>query len=141
MSAMDPTSVAAELDELHRQAKQSFVDRDVTGTMRIFARDLRYRQANGTVIGWEELAHDVAAQLASVESADSAYTRESLQMDGERAIEVLEQRATVTMRRFLIFHSILRVQRRGKYLWARTPDGWRIQEVEILHEQVLDGKE
>jgi capsular polysaccharide biosynthesis protein len=137
----DPRSLAVELDELHRQAKESFRDRDVAGTMRIFARDLRYRQANGTIIGWEELAHDVAAQLASVESADSAYTRESLQMDGERAIEVLEQRATVTMRRFLVLHRVLRVKRRGRYLWARTPDGWKIQEVEILHEQVLDEKE
>ncbi|HEU5179877.1 MAG TPA: nuclear transport factor 2 family protein [Candidatus Polarisedimenticolia bacterium] len=141
MSEIDPGSLAAELDELHRQAKESFRQRDVAGTMGIFARDLRYRQANGSVISWDDLARDVAAQLAKVESAASDYTRESLQVDGERAIEVLEQRASVTMRRFLIFQSVLRVERRGRYLWTRTPGGWRIREVEILHEQVLSGKE
>ena len=133
-------AVARELDELHRKAKEHFRNRDVAGYMQVFAPGLKYRQANGAVIGKDELGRDVAAQLGRVESADSAYTRESLQVEEGRVIEVLAQRATVTVRRLLVFQSVLRVERRGRYVWARTSDGWRIQEVEILQEKVSDGE-
>ena len=141
MSGDELQAVARELDELHRKAKEHFRNRDVAAYMQVFTPGLKYRQANGAVIGKDELARDVAAQLRRVESAESTYLRESLQVEEGRAIEVLTQRATVTVRRFLVFQSVLRMERRGRYLWARTPDGWRIQEVEIFQEQVSVGEE
>jgi len=136
MNDGSPEEVARELDELHREARESFNDRDVAGYMRVFAPGLQYRQASGAVIGRDELARDVAAQLARVESAETSYMRESLHLEDGRAIELLAQLARVTLRRFLVFSTVVRVERRGRYVWGRTAAGWKIIEVEILEERV-----
>src|SRR5262245_25906593 len=103
-------SVAAQLDVAHQRAKRGYQAKDVEAYMAIFTTDLRYRQPNGETIGRAELARDVATQLALVESSESSYVRESLQVEGDRATEVLRQTATVTTRRFLFFKRTWRVE-------------------------------
>jgi uncharacterized protein DUF4440 len=136
VSDPDAGAVAAELDALHAGARNHYRARDAAAYMRTFAPDLRYRQADGRVIGWEQLARDVASQLRSVESADTSYVRESLRVEGDRVTEVLRQTASVTTRHLCFLRRVWRVSRQGSYTWVRLPEGWRIQEVEVLSEVV-----
>ena len=135
----DTSTVGAELDAAHLRSKASYSAKDVSAYMGVFASSLRYRQPNGRVIGREQLARDVASQLARVETVDTSYVRESLEVDGDRATEVVTQTASVITRHFLFFKRTWRLTRRGRYTWVRSSDGWRIQEVDVLSEAVGSG--
>jgi len=132
-------AVAAELDAEHRKAKANYQAKDLDAYMSIFAQDLRYRQPDGRIIGREELARDVESQLSAMVSTNSSYVRETLVVQGDRATEVLFQKAFVTSRHLVLFRRSWRVERRGRYEWVRLPEGWRIQEVEVLVEKVSRG--
>jgi hypothetical protein len=136
MNEENPDSVAQELDAVHREAKEHYRNKNVTGYMHIFTSDLMYKQADGIVIGRDQLARDVASQLARVDTAESSYSRESLQVAKDSVVEHLTQTATVTVRVFLLFRRTWHVNRRGRYVWVRTPAGWKIREVEVLYERV-----
>lgn len=136
MSPEDSDRIAHELDAAHGEAKEHYRNKNIAAYMRVFTPDLKYRQANGKLIGKEQLARDLWSQLAQVEGVDSSYRRESLQWEGEMAVEHLVQIASVTVRRFLILRRTWHVHRRGRYVWVRTSEGWRIREVEILDERV-----
>ena len=107
--------------------------------MTLFAPGLRYKQPDGRTIGWEQLAQDVSAQFMMVDDAETSYVRQSLEIDSEGATEVLEQTASLTTRRFWFFKRTLHLSRRGRYRWIRTPEGWKIGEVEVLNEIVRSG--
>jgi hypothetical protein len=136
---MDQSTLTSELDAAHSRAKASYRSKDLGGFMAMFAPSLRYKQPDGRTIGWDQLAHDVSAQFMSVEDADTAYVRESLKVEGDGVTEVLEQKASLTMRYFLFFKRTIRLSRRGRYRWIRTPAGWQIEEVEVLSESVRRG--
>ena len=104
--------------------------------MEIFAADLTYCQADGKVIGRDQLAKDVRAQLSMLDSAETSFTREKLEIVGQQATELLRQRATVTTRHFAIIRRTWNIGRLGKYVWRNTDEGWRIQEVEVLKETI-----
>src|SRR5262249_55054726 len=104
--------------------------------MKVFSPDLRYKQLNGAIIGKEQLFLDVTDQLRSIDSADTSCVRESLEVDGNRAIELLRQTASVTVRSFLLFRRVWKISRFGRYTWTHSQDGWRITGVEILEETV-----
>ena len=134
--------VGAELDAVHLKAKASYRAKDVRAYMDMFfAPDLRYRQPDGRVIGRDQLARDVGFQLESVEAVDTSYVRESLRVEGDRAIELLTQTASVTTRHFLFFKRTWRLTRHGRYTWGRSPDGWKIQDVDVVSESVRRGPE
>jgi ketosteroid isomerase-like protein len=132
-------TVEAELDLAHLKANQGYHAKDVKAYMAIFAPDLKYKQPDGRVIGREQLARDVKSQFSSVQTADTSYVRESLQVDSDRAIEILIQEASITTSHFVFMTRVWRLKRRGRYTWIRLPDGWKIQEVEVLHESVSRG--
>jgi len=71
-----------------------------------------------------------------VEASDTSYTRESLEVIGDRAIEILNQVASATTRHFVFLRRVWRITRRGRYVWERSANGWVIREVEILNERV-----
>lgn len=139
MSDLEASSVAAQLDALHTESKENYRAKDAIAYMRVFAPGLRYKQADGRVIGREQLARDVASQLRSVESADTSYVRESLCVEGERVTELLRQTASVTTRHFFVLRRVWRVNRLGSYTWIRSSEGWRIQTVEVLDEVIAGG--
>ena len=136
---MDQSTLTNELDAAHSRAKASYRARDLGGFMAMFAPSLRYKQPDGRTIGWDQLAHDVSAQFMSVEAADTAYVRESLQVESDSVTEVLQQKASLTMRHFLFFKRTISLSRRGRYRWIRTQAGWQIEEVEVLSESVRRG--
>jgi len=135
----DTSPVSSELDAAHERAKASYKAKDLGGFMAMFAADLKYKQPDGKTIGWEDLAHDVGAQFMAVEEMDTAYVRESLQVDNDTVIEVLNQTAHLTMRYWLFFKRTLHLSRRGRYRWRQSREGWKIQDVEVLSETLRRG--
>ena len=136
---LDTTTVGAELDALHLRASASYRAKDLHAFMDVFAPNLRFKQPDGRTIDREQLARDVGPQLASLEAADTSYVRESLEVDGNRATEFLTQTASLTLRRFCFFKHKWHITRRGRYVWVRQPNGWRVEEVEVLSERVSRG--
>jgi hypothetical protein len=138
-TADETDSIAEELDAMHRKAMEHFRAKDVSSYVKLFAADLIYRQANGVEIGRDQLARDVAAQLSRIESSDTTYKRESLRIEGDHVVEQLVQTASATVRVFLFFRRTWQVRRTGRYSWAKSSDGWKIQRVEVLDERVTSG--
>jgi hypothetical protein len=128
--------VGTELDAAHERARRAYAERNVVAYMRTFHPALEYRQRDGQTIGCEQLASDVKAQLDRVSSASSTFRRTALvsNEDGASAIEEGEQSATYEVRAFGVLRRVWSVQRRGRYEWVRTAEGWQIRRVEILHE-------
>ena len=137
--ARDNTTVGAEPDALHVKASAGYRAKDLSAFMDVFAPNLKYKQPDGRTIGREQLARDVGPQLSSLEAADTSYVRESLEVDGNRATEVLTQTASLTVRRFIFFKHTWHITRRGRYVWVRQPSGWKVEEVEVRSERVGRG--
>ena len=132
-------AIEDELDSAHQSAQAHFRNRDVSAYIDMFAPDLVYKQANGAEIGREQLRRDVAAQLSRMVSSDSSYTRESLCLEGDDAVEHLLQTASATVRVFGVFRRSWKVQRSGRYFWRKMPTGWKIRRVEVLDERIGGG--
>ena len=135
----DHHQVAQALDAAHRSAKAAYSRRDPLAYMELFADDLAYRQADGNVIGRDQLAKEVKAQLSMLDSAETSFTREKLEVVGDEATEVLRQIATVTTKHFIVIRRTWNIDRLGKYVWRNTEQGWRIKKVEVLKEKVTSG--
>jgi hypothetical protein len=130
--------VSAELDAAHERARRAYAARDTGSYMDTFHPTLEYRQHNGRTIGREQLGGDVRAQLQNVNAAASTFRRTALapSADHASATEEGEQSATFERRAFGIVRRVWTVQRRGRYEWIRTEDGWQIRRAEILDEKV-----
>jgi hypothetical protein len=130
--------VSAELDAAHERARLAYAARDAASYMDTFHSALEYRQHDGRTIGYEQLAADVRAQLQKVHTASSTFRRTALAagVDRTSATEEGEQCATFEVRAFGILRRVWSVQRRGRYEWIRSGDGWQIRRAEILNETV-----
>lgn len=134
-------NVEAALDAAHAEAQRAFRAKDVAAYMSRFAPDLEYTQLNGKTIGRRQLARDVVRQFRSVRAVDSSYRRESLEVSGERAVEVVVQDAVAEVGAFLgVVRREWRIRRRGRYLWTDTGDGWQIAHVHVLEETVTGSR-
>jgi len=87
-------------------------------------------------IGRDQLTKHVRTQLSMLDSAETSFTREKLEVVDNEATEVLRQIAIVTTRHFAILRRTWNIERLGKYVWRDTDQGWRIKEVEVLKETV-----
>jgi hypothetical protein len=135
----DAAAIAEALDAIHGKAMEHYRNRNLAEYMQVFASDVRYRQFNGVEIGKEQLTRDVKAQLSRITSSDSSYTRESLSIAGDQVIEQLVQIASAKVRVFVFFHRTWQVRRTGRWTWAKTSTGWKIQRVEVLDERITAG--
>ena len=115
MNQPDSVLATAQLDALHRQARDSYEKKDLRAYMDLFAPDLRYKQRNGQVIDRPALAVDVASQLASIETVETTYVREAIHFDGDLAVELLSQTAVTTVRYFVFLRRTWVLKRRGRY--------------------------
>jgi len=136
MSSENHQSVVEALDAIHRSAQAAYIRRDSRAYMDVFSADLTYRRADGKTIGRDELAENVRSQLSMLDSADTSFIREKLEVVGPEATEFLRQVATVKTRHFVVIRRTWNIERVGKYVWQNTDQGWRIQEVEVLKETV-----
>ena len=119
------------------RARQAFEAKDLVAYMAMFAPELAYTQQYGQVIDRSSLARDVAKQFRTLDSVESSYHRESLELTQTGAVEVLVQHGSG---RVAAFGGLLRREwkllRKARYIWERRPDGWCIVEVEVLDEVV-----
>jgi len=129
--------VAAELKAMHQRAKEAFLRKDAGAYMDIFAPSLKYGQADGKVIGRDKLAAQVRHQLRTVSSVENSYVCEKLEMEGERAIEILEQTASAEIVHLGFIRRRISLHRRGRYSWERIGGEWKIVEVEVLEEKMM----
>ena len=130
--------VSMELDAAHERARHAYAARDAATYMNTFHSSLEYRQHNGRTITREQLAGDVRTQLQKVNAAASTFRRSALAVSADlaSATEDGEQLATFEVRAFGVLRRVWSVQRRGRYEWIRSGNGWQIRRVEILDEKV-----
>jgi hypothetical protein len=132
----DSTKAATALDALHLEAKAAFERRDVAAYRELFAPELTYCQADGRVIGRDQLMRDVAAQFRRLDGIRSSFQRESIEIGDGRATELLTQTGCVYVTVFFIVHRIWEVSRRTRFFWAEANERWRIARVEVIEEHV-----
>jgi hypothetical protein len=128
--------ITTELDARHNDAKSAFEHKDLPAYREIFAPDLAYRQADGSVIGREQLMRDVATQFSRLRWVRSSFARESIEVEDDRAAELLTQTGLAGTTAFLFVHRIWKITRKGRYYWTKVEDRWRIERVEVLEEHV-----
>ena len=126
----------AELDRLRDEAQAAFIARDAAGYMRIFSPHVKYKRTNGVVLNYDELTNDVERQMHVIPSIKISRIRESYEQAAGNIVEVVTQNTLMTATAFFLLTRIMEVTRRAKYVWTQTADGWLIDEVEILHDDI-----
>jgi hypothetical protein len=128
--------VALELDAMHQRAKHAFGQKDLASYRELFAPDLEYCQADGRVIGRDQLMRDVEQQIRRLTWFRSSFVREFIEPGEDRANELVTQTGLARVTVFFFVHRIWEVTRRGRYYWRRVADRWRIDRVEVIEEHV-----
>ncbi len=129
---MTPPNIIALVDRIRDQAEAAFVARDVDEYMRMFSRDVVYKQKDGTVLKYDRLATDVLRQLRVIPSLQISRTRNSYEFTDGRFVEVVTQLTTITANALFLITRTIDMKRKGRYVWSKGDDGWQIVEVEIL---------
>ncbi|MHC4400933.1 MAG: nuclear transport factor 2 family protein [Planctomycetota bacterium] len=129
--------IADELDKVHAAARQTFSARDIEAYQNFFTEDLRYVQPNGKAIGREQLMRDVRKQFAQFTTVHSEMARETIAINDDGTVtQIASQNGEYSVTAFVIFKRTWKIKRRGKYTYRKTPDGWRICDVEVFSETV-----
>jgi Domain of unknown function (DUF4440) len=132
----ETTEIAAELDARHYDAKRAFEHKDLAAYREIFAPDLAWCQADGRIIGRQQLMRDVASQFRRLRWVRSSFARESIEPGDDRVVELLTQTAFAGATAFFFIHRIWNITRKGRYYWTKIVDQWQIDRVEVLEEHV-----
>jgi hypothetical protein len=133
---VDNATLELSLDAAHDQAQQAHLDRNVEAYMACFTRDLSYRQADGKVIGWEQLSRDVESQLRRIAASVSTFQRRSLRALSKGAEEELVQTAWGCATAFGLLHRIWHLERNATYSWVVQDGVWRINAVYVASERL-----
>jgi uncharacterized protein DUF4440 len=132
-----PADLPQALDAVHVKVRDAFARADLADYGRYLAPDLRYVDARGRVQTREQLLRSVGVQFARLVSFDSAFTRETLLMNGEDAVESGTQEAAISLRLFVWFEVRWKVARRGRYTWRRATDvAWQLREAVLETEDI-----
>ncbi len=133
------TMVADEIQAIHERARNSFLGKDLSGFMEIYSPTLLYRLFDGRVIDRDQLRRDVDRQFRTYDRFRIFSDRESLEVDGDRAEEYRTQSSSASLSAFLVVQRTWNVVRRSRIVWARSDGRWRVEEVEVLGEEI-DGR-
>jgi hypothetical protein len=136
---MNPFQVAAELDAMHARAMDAFERRDLSEYREFFAPDLSFRQADGRVIGRDQLMRDVESQFRQLGRFRSSAVREGLEVEGDRATVVIAQTASADATAFFVLHWTWEVTRKARYACRKEGVRWLIEAVDVLEERVTRG--
>jgi hypothetical protein len=131
-----PNEVIAEIDRIRDEAQAAFVARNGEEYMKMFSRDVVYKQQNGNALSYDRLAADVVKQLRVIPSIDISRSRDSFAFRADKVVEVVTQSTAITASFLFLLVQTIEMTRKGRYVWSRGPDGWRIVEVEILSDVV-----
>jgi Domain of unknown function (DUF4440) len=130
----------AELDAMHLEAREAFERRDLAAYRALFAPELTYCQADGRVIGRDQLMRDVAAQFRRLSGFRSSFVREAIEIGDGRANELLTQTGCTCATAFFIVHRVWEFSRRSRFFWTDVGKRWRIERVEVIKEHVSTGR-
>ena len=128
--------LAEVLDLAHEESRDAYQQRDLSRYLAAFTPDLVYRGANGRAYSREQLGRQVHAQFSHLVAADTRFSRESLTVDGEQAVETGTQAAFAAVRIGLIFARRWTIHRRCRVTWRRAAHGWLISAVDVLDEHI-----
>ena len=121
---------------MHAEARAAFDCRDLSRYRDLFAPGLTYRQADGRVIGRDDWMRDAGAQFHRLSRIRSSFARERIEAEGDGAIEILTQTASVSTTAFVLVHRTWELTRRGRYTWRKHGGRWMIEAVQAIEEQV-----
>jgi len=125
------------LDSVHLKVRDAFARADLADYGRYLASELRYVDPRGRVQTREQLLRSVGMQLARLVSFHSAFSRETLLMNGEEAVELGTQEAAISLRVFAWFEVRWQVTRRGRYTWRRATEvPWQLREAVLETEDI-----
>jgi hypothetical protein len=127
-----PTETIAVIDRIRDQAQAAFIARDVDEYMRMFSRDVVYKQKDGTLLDYDRLSAEVQRQLRVIPSIQISRTRDSYEFTTDRFIEVITQETSISASALFLITRTIEMTRKGRYIWSRTATGWHILQVEIL---------
>lgn len=133
-------SVADELDAMHDASKAAFESRDFAAYGELFAPALKYRRADGRVVGRDDLMRDAMDQSRRYRLIRSSIVREALDVDGDRAVEVVTRTVHAGATAFFILHRTFEYIVRGRYTWRKVEGRWRIEQIEVLEQRVVLGR-
>lgn len=133
-------SVADQLDAMHAEAKDAFERRDFAAYRELFVPGLTYRRADGRVVGRDDLMDDAVEQSCRYRRMRSSIVRESLEVEGDRAVEVATRTVRVGATAFLVVHRSFEYVVRGRYTWRKAEGRWRIEAIEVLEQRVAIGR-
>ncbi len=129
--------LTADLDAAHAAAIDAFSEKDVSAYRDCFTPDVEYTQADGRVIGRDQLMRDVQAQFNRVHSLGTSYSRQSLtKHSDDRVTETLTQSAWIKLRVFVFFTIHWSVERSGDYSWRKVDGLWKLERVIVRSENV-----
>jgi len=132
-----PADLPQALDATHLKVRDAFARADLADYGRYLASELRYVDARGRVQTRDQLLKSVGVQFARLVSFHSAFSRETLLMSGEDAVERGTQEATISLRVFAWFEVRWRVTRRGRYTWRRATEvPWQLREAVLDTEDI-----
>jgi len=127
---------------MHAIAKDAFNRRDLDAYREIFAPGLKYRRADGRIVGRDSLMHDARIQFRRYSMTGLSFLRESLDVDGsgDQAAEIVTRTVNVRTSAFFVVHRAWEYVVRGRYIWRKNEAQWRIEEIEILEQQIHPGR-
>ena len=131
-----PPDLPGSLDAAHLAVREAFQRRDLDTYLRYFTPDLSFREPDGRVLTREAFARSVEVQLSRLVAFTSSFERETLEADGQDAVETGTQTSTISLRWLLIFALRFKVRRRGRYTWRRSPVGWELHKVELYEQRI-----
>jgi hypothetical protein len=133
---MDNDSIEQSLDTAHAHARRAYLDRDLDAYMAGFTPDLSYRQANGKVIGKDQLSRDVRSQLVRIAETVPVFKRQSVRPLSDGAEETLVQTVWGFATAFGLLHRIWHLERHATYTWVVLQGVWRIRAVDVHSESL-----
>jgi hypothetical protein len=134
------SSIADELDAMHAMAKEVFERGDFDAYRDLFSPDLKYRRADGKVVGRDDLLRDARAQFHRYRRTQSSIVRETLDVEGESATEIVTRTVSVIATAFFVVHRNFKYVVKGRFTWKQFEGRWRIEEIDVLEQRVRLGR-
>jgi SnoaL-like domain len=136
------SEVADQLDSMHAIAKEAFERRDLDSYRDIFASDLKYRRADGRIVGRDSLIRDARTQFRRYSMTGLSFVRESLDVDGtgDRVTEIMTRSLNLRTSAFFVVHREWEYIVRSRNKWRKDDSQWRIEEIEVLEQRIGPGR-
>ena len=122
------------IDLIHLKIKKYFEKGDLDNYISVFSDDLKYIQKDGKTICKQQLFNNQKRYFPRIIHSESNYYRTSFKQENNFFIETLEQKAKISIRVFILFKKIWKIERTATYYWKNINDEYKVYKVEVLDE-------